>query len=130
MRRADVFVVHAFGYLCGVGQNALAFVAQRKIYRSRDLLADRRVVFNLLANRFHCGVGAQEPVGQCLIFVEQTQKQMFRLNIRAAELARLITGEEDGSPGLFGVALELISALYSKMVADGAKLIEARAVSG
>ena len=60
---ADVLVAQALGFFRRVGQHPLALVRKRQIDARRNLLADRGVRFNLLADRLHRGVRAQEAVG-------------------------------------------------------------------
>ena len=103
---ADVLVVQAFGLFRAIGQHALALVAQRQIHRSGNLLADGGVPFDLLADGFHRRVRPQEAVGQRLILPQQSQQQMFGLDIRAAELAGLVPREEDYSSRFLRVALK------------------------
>ena len=94
------------GLFGGVGQHPLALVAQRQIDRGRDLLADRGVRFDLLADRFDRGVRAQEPVGQRLVFAQQAQQQVLGLDVRAAELAGLVAREEDDASGFLRISFK------------------------
>ena len=103
---ADVLVVQPLGFFGAVSQHALALVAQRQIDRSRNLLPDRGVPFDLLADGIDRGVRAQEPVGQRLIFAQQAQQQMLGLDVRAAELARLIPREKDYPALLFPCSVQ------------------------
>ena len=102
----DVLVAQPLGFFGAVGQHALAFVAEGQVHRSGDLLADGGVSFDLLADGFHRRVGTQEPVGQRLVFPQQAQQQVFRLDVRAAELAGLVAREKDHPPRLLRVSLE------------------------
>ena len=102
----NVLMRKTLGFFGGIRQHALAFVAQRKIDGSRDLLADRGVTFDLLPDRFDRGVGAQKAVGQGLIFAQQPEQQMFGLNIRRAKLAGLVPRKEDDAPGFLRVAFK------------------------
>ena len=103
---ADVLVVQPLGLFGAVGQNALAFVAQRKIHGGGNLFPDGGVPFDLLADRLHRGVRAQEPVRQRLVFAQQAQEQVFGLNVGTAELAGLVPREEDYPPRLLRVTLK------------------------
>jgi hypothetical protein len=69
------------------------------------------VTLDPFADRLHGRVRTKEAVRQRLVLAQQPQQQVFGLDIEAAELAGLIAGEEDGSPGLFCVALEHIRTL-------------------
>src|SRR5579864_739480 len=51
---------------------------------------------------------AQKAVGQRLVFAQQAQQQVLRLYIRRAELAGLVSCEEDYAPGFLCVPLEHI----------------------
>ena len=106
MLGADVLVAEPLGFFGAIGQHALALVAQRQIDRRRNLLANRGVTFDLLANGFHGRVRAQEPVRQRLVFAQQAQKQMLGLDKWAAELARLVPREEDDSSGFFRITFK------------------------
>ena len=60
---ADVLVAQPLGFFRRIGQHPLALVRKRQVDAGRDLLADRGVRLNLLADRLHRGVRAQEAVG-------------------------------------------------------------------
>ena len=102
----DVLVAQPFGFFGRKGENPLAFVTQGQIHARGNLLPDRRLRLDLLANRFDVGLAAEKPVSQSLVFPQQTQQQVLRLNVRAAKLAGLVPREEDDPAGLFGVAFE------------------------
>ena len=106
MLGADVLVIQPLGFLRAIGQHALALMAQRQIDRGRNLLAQRGVRFDLLANGFYRRAGAQKAIGERLVFPQQTQQQMLGLDTRTAELAGLVSGEEDDSAGLFGITFK------------------------
>jgi len=105
----DVLVREALGFLGCVSEDTLALVAQGKIDRSRDLLTDRGVTFDLFPNGFDGSVRAQEPVGQGLVFTEKSQQEMFGLNIGRSELAGFVPREEDDAPGFFGITFKHIA---------------------
>ena len=111
MRRADGLVVEPLRLLGAIGQHTLALVGERKNHKGRYLLANRGAGLDLLADGLDRGVRAQEAVGQRFVLLEQPKQQVLRFDVRAAELAGLVTSEEDGSPGPFGVALEHIRTL-------------------
>ena len=102
----DVLVVQPFGFLGAIRQHALALMAQRQVDGSRNLFPQRGVRLDLLADGFHRRAGAQEAVGERLVFAQQAQQQMLGLDARAAELAGLVAGEEDHSPGFFGITFK------------------------
>src|SRR6266481_3788514 len=106
MLGANMFVAQTLGFFSGVSQHALAFIAERKIHGRRDLLPDRGVSFDLLANGFDRSMRTQESVRQCFIFAQQAQQEVLRFYIRRPELARLIAREEDHASGLFCIPLE------------------------
>ena len=103
---ADVLVAQPFGLFRRIGQHALALVRERQVHAGRDLFADGGVRLNLLANRLHRGVRAQEAVGQRLVLAQQAQQQVLGLDIGRAELAGLIPREEDHAPRLLRIAFE------------------------
>src|SRR6476659_6726216 len=51
---------------------------------------------------------AQKAVGQCLVFAQQTQQQVLRLDVRRTKLAGLVSCKEDDAPGFLGIPLEHI----------------------
>ncbi len=69
--------------LGGIGQHALALVAERQIHRGGHLLADRGVPLDLLADGFDRGVRAQEAIGQRLVLAQQAQQQVLGLDVRS-----------------------------------------------
>ena len=73
MLGADVPVRQPLRFFGGIGQHALAFIAQRKIDRGRDLLPNRGVSFDLLADGLDRGVRAQEPIGQGFVFAQESE---------------------------------------------------------
>ena len=103
---ADVLVIQPLGLLGAIRQHALALVAQRQIHRSGNLLADRGVPFDLLADGLHRGVRPQEPVRQRLVLAQQAEQQMLGLDVGTAELAGLVPGEEDHPSRFLRVTLK------------------------
>src|SRR5579862_2704187 len=103
---SNVAVRKALGFFGGIREYALAFVAQRKVDRGRNLLADRGVSLDLLANRFNRGVRPQETIGQGLVFTQESEKQMLRLDIRRPELAGFVACEKDDAPGFLRIAFK------------------------
>ena len=103
---ADVLVVQPLGFFGAIGQHALALVAERQIHGSGNLLADGGVSFDLLADGFHRGVRAQEPVRERLVFAQQAEEQVFGFDIGTAELAGLVPREEDHPSRLLRVSLK------------------------
>src|SRR5205814_9805565 len=71
----------------------------------------RGVAFNLFADGLDRSMRTQKAIGQRLVFAQQSQQQMFGLDIRRAELAGFITSKEDYSPRLFCVAFEHVPPL-------------------
>ena len=103
---ADVLVVQPLGFFRAVRQHALAFVAERQIDRSGNLLPNGGVALDLLADGFHGRVRPEKTVGQRLVFPQQAQQQMFGFDIRTAELAGFVAGEEDHPPGLLRITFK------------------------
>ena len=106
MLRPDVLVAQPLGLFRRIGQHPLALVGERQVHAGRDLFADGGVRLNLLANRLHRGVRAQEAVGQRLVLAQQAQQQVLGLDIGRAELAGLIPREEDHAPRLLRIAFK------------------------
>ena len=105
---ANVLVRKPFRLFGGIGQHALAFVAQGKIDRSGNLFPDRGVTFDLFPDRFHRRMRAQKTIGQGLVFAQQSEQQVFGLNIRRPKLAGLVPRKEDDAPGFLRIAFEHI----------------------
>src|ERR1700680_2373601 len=61
---------------------------------------------DLLANGFDRGVGAQETIGQGLIFAQESEKQVLSLDIRRPELAGFVACEKDDAPGFLRIAFK------------------------
>ena len=108
MLGSDVLVVEPFGLFRAISENALAFVAQGKIDRGGNLLPNGGVTFDLLANGFDGGVRPQEAVGQSLILAQQAEQKMLGFDVRAAELARLVSRKEDHSSRFLRITLKHI----------------------
>ena len=104
MLSSNVLVGQPVGFFRGIGEHTLAFFAQVQVYRGRNLLVDRGVSFNLLADRFKRGMGAQETIGQGFVFAQQSEQQVLRFYIRRPELARFIARKEDDAPGFLCIA--------------------------
>ena len=103
---ADVLVVQALGFFGPIGEHALAFVAERQIDRGGNLFPNGGVPFDLLADGLHRRVRTQKAVRQRLVLAQQAQQQVFRFDIRTAELAGLIPGEENHPSRLLRVSLK------------------------
>ena len=69
----NVFVIKTLGFFGAVGQNPLAFVAERQVDRGRDLLANGGVGLDLLPDGVNRRVRAKETVGQRLVFAQQAR---------------------------------------------------------
>ena len=106
MRRADVFVIHTFGFLGGIGKRSLGLSAERQVNGYRDFEADRAAPRDGMADGFELGI--QDKACQRRILAEQAEQEMLRFNLGTAELTGLRATEEDGSPGLFGIPFEHI----------------------
>ncbi len=78
MLGADVLVIQPLCFFRAVREHALAFVAEREIDRSRDLLPNRGVPFNLLSDGIDGRVRPQKPVGQLFVFPQKPEQQDVR----------------------------------------------------
>jgi hypothetical protein len=82
-------------------QHTLAFIAEGKIYRSRNLFANCCDFIDTLADRL-CGCVCQkQTMGEYPIFVQQAQEEVLRLNVRRPVLRGFISSEEYRPPRLF-----------------------------
>src|ERR1700694_4640455 len=66
------------------------------------------MTFNLFPDRFHRGMRAQKTIGQGLVFTQESEQQVFGLNIRRPELAGFVPRKKDYAPGFLRVAFEHI----------------------
>src|SRR5580704_5561825 len=103
---AYVLVREALRFFRGIGEHALAFVAQRQVHGSGNLLTDRGVSFDLFANGFDRSVRTQKTIGQGFIFAQKSQQKVLRLNIRRPELAGFIAREKDDAPRLLRITFK------------------------
>ena len=106
MFRTDVLVRETLCFLGGVCQDPLAFVRQRQIDRSRNLLSNRSVTFNLFPDGFNRSMGAEKAIRQRFILTQKTKQQVLCLNIWGTKLAGLIPCKEDDAPRLFCIPFE------------------------
>src|SRR5438270_1098132 len=106
MLGADVLVREPLRLFRGIGQHALALVAEREINRSRNFFADGGVALDLFANGFHRRMRTQKAIGESFVFAQESQQQMLGLDIGRPKLARLITREEDYPPCLLGISFK------------------------
>ena len=123
MLRADVLVAEPLGFFRSIGQHALALVAQRKVHRRGNFLAHCGVRFDLLANRFDCGMRPQKPVCERFILSKQAQQQVLGFDIRTSELARLVSCEKDYAARFFGITFK-----HKCHRQDGLRLVQLRQV--
>src|SRR5438105_5748664 len=101
-----MFVGKALRLFGSVGKHSLAFVAQGQIDRGRYFFPNGGVSLDLLADGLHRRMGAQESVGQGLVFAKQSQQEMLRLNIRRPELAGFVAREKDDAPGFLRITFK------------------------
>ena len=103
----DVVVQQPIGFFGRKLQHPLGFGAERDLDRGRDLLAEYRPAFDFLADVFEGEMRPREdPAGEPLALANQAQQEVLGLNRDAAELTGLVSGEEENSPGPFGVPFE------------------------
>src|SRR5258706_4911267 len=106
MFRTNMLVREALGFFRRVSQHALAFIAQRQVDRGRNLLANRGVSLDLFADGFDVRGRAQKPVGESLVFAQQTKQQVFGLNVRRPKLASFVSRKENYAASFLRVAFE------------------------
>src|SRR5579859_5480418 len=66
---------------------------------------------------------AQKAIGQRLVLAQQAQQQVLRLNVRRAELAGLITGEEDYAPCFLCIPLEHMTSPQMSPVTSAGNIV-------
>src|SRR3954470_1048880 len=107
MLRADVVMKQPVGLFSRKLQDPLGFGAERDLHRCGDLFPEHGPAFNFLADVFEGEMRSREnSAGESLAFTNQAQQEVLGFNRDAAELAGLVTGEEENSPGPFGVPFE------------------------
>ncbi len=107
MLGADVVVQQPIGFFGGKLQHALGFRAERDLDRRRDLLAEHGAPFDLFSDVLQGQVRPGEnAAGQPLAFANEPEQQVLGLDGDAAQLARLVSGEEENATRSFGVAFE------------------------
>src|SRR5262245_25791105 len=94
-------------FLRGVGEHALGFAGKRDIDLFSDAVSPDRAFFDLLSNRLHIGVRSMEKsVGQVFIFPQQTEQNVFGLDLRGSKLIGLVTSEEDHAARFFCISFK------------------------
>src|SRR5262249_48038823 len=110
MANANMLVSQLFCFFGSVGKHALALITKRKIHRGWDLFPDHRMTLDLLADTFNSSLSAREfqPVHKGLVLAQNSQEQMFRFYIRAAEFGSLVAAKENYAAGFFCISLKHI----------------------
>src|ERR1700680_4277239 len=106
MLGTNVLVGKAFRLFRGISKHPLALIAQRQVHGSGNLLANGGMSLNLFTNGFDRSMRTQKAIGQGLIFAQESQQKMFRLNIRRPELAGFIAREKDDAPRLLRITFK------------------------
>src|SRR5215831_14454445 len=107
MLGAYVIVKEAIGLFSGELEHALRLGAEGNLHRSGDFFPEDRPSFNLLANVLQRQVRAREnTAGEPFAFANQSEQKVLCFDRNAAELARLVAGEEENSSGPFRVPFE------------------------
>jgi hypothetical protein len=104
-----MFMAQPLRLLRGVCQHPLAIGGKRQVHAGRNCFADNCEPLDLPADRFHRTVGAKEAVGQRLILAQDAQQHVLGIDIRRAELTRLVPREEDHTARLLGVLVKHFS---------------------
>src|SRR5690349_17340078 len=99
-------MIQSFRLLVGIGEDAFALVRKRQVDRGRDLLANGRAPFNLFTNALDRRGITKEPVGQVLVFTDESQQQMFGFNRGATELTGLVPSEENNPTSSFRISFK------------------------
>src|ERR1700757_2131169 len=61
---------------------------------------------DLLADGLERSMGAQETIGQGLVFAQESEKKVLRLDIGRPELAGFVASEKDNAPGFLRIAFK------------------------
>ena len=102
----NMLVRQALSLLSSIGEHTLTFIRQGQINRSRNLLPNRCVTFNLFPDGFNRRMGAEKAVSQRFVLTQKTEQQVLRLNVWGTKLAGLIPCKEDDAPRLFCIPFE------------------------
>src|ERR1700726_846125 len=122
MLGAHVFLAKALGFFRSVIEYALALLTERDLHRRGNPFADGNARFNFFTNRLDRTVRTQKTVRERLVLTKQAKQQMLCLDVRAAVLACLISGEENHPPRLFCVAFKHGSPTLSRTYCPAASL--------
>src|ERR1700722_6606708 len=106
MSAVDMPMPQQFRLLRSKSEHTLCLMTQRQVDAGGDYCAVSQFTPKLLSPRpnriwFH-------PTADDLAFAQKAKQHVHGLNVRGAESARLIAGEEDRAPGFLCVALEHI----------------------
>src|ERR1700691_605305 len=102
----NVAVREPLRFFRGIGEHALALIAQWKIYRGRNLFSNGSVTLDLLADGLYRGVRAQESTSEGFIFGQEPQQQVLGLYIRRPDLACFVLREENPEHAFLRIALK------------------------
>jgi hypothetical protein len=80
-------------------QNLLAIGSEWNLHGSRNTITSREPLLDFSANFRTDVVPSRKLVQKCVIFAQQSEKQMFRLNVVASVVARLVASKEDDAAG-------------------------------
>jgi hypothetical protein len=103
----DEVVTERVGFFGGVVECLFCLCAERDLDRRGQLFAARRLRLNLLSDILEREPSAfQNFRGNSSADAHDSQEDVLGLNRRSTQLARLVPGEEQRSPGALGVPLE------------------------
>src|SRR3984885_1088833 len=103
---SDMPVRESLRFLGGIGQHALALIAQGQVHRGRDFFPNRGVTLNLLADGLNRGRRPPESIGQGVVFAQEPKQQVLGLYIRRPELACFVARKKDDAPGFLRVTFK------------------------
>src|ERR1700733_1086812 len=103
---SDMPVRESLRFLGGIGQHALALIAQGQVHRGRDFFPNRGVTLNLLADGLNRGRRPPESIGQGVVFAQEPKQQVLGLYIRRPELACFVARKKDDAPGFLRITFK------------------------
>src|SRR5205814_4100652 len=103
-----------------ISENAFALIVKRQIDRRRNLIANCRTPFDLLANAFDGGEITKKTARQILVFANQAEQHVFGFYGPASKLTGFIASEEYDAAGSFRIPFKHSSPQAARGDVSGA----------
>src|SRR3954467_109978 len=107
MLSPNMKIAHSFGFLGGICQDPLTFVAKRQVDGGGYLLSsDGALGGNLTVQLTVIRKRGHQVSHQPRLFTDNAEKQVLRLDVRTGKIASLVSSEKDHATRILGVSLE------------------------